>query len=155
MLVLLGATTLAACAAIPPTPFYTARFAEPIPHYYRYSSGLDQPTNLVVRDWPTWNTLWNEITRRHGQPPAAPHVDFGSEMLLVAAMGTQPSGGYAITIEQVVETPASLDAYVVRTSPGPRCGATAALTQPVDIVRVPTLPKPVIWSVSDVFTDCP
>ena len=44
---------------------------------------------------------------------------------------------------------------VTRTSPGPRCGATAALTNPVDVVRVPLTTKPVRWLVGDVQTVCP
>ena len=73
----------------------------------------------------------------------------------MAAMGTQPTGGYAIAIDRVIETPNTIDVQVVRTSPGPRCGTTAALTSPVDIVRVARSDKEVRWYPRDVVSDCP
>ncbi len=122
---------------------------------FTFASGLREPLNLAVRDAPAWAAMWRRITAAHGEPPPPPAIDFGREMLLIAAMGTQPSGGYRIRIERVLDQGGWLEAHVVRVSPGPRCGATAALTHPIDIVRVAASPKPVSWLERDEMADCP
>ena len=178
LLPLLSAALLTACAYTPPPvepigvpinqpgpvqpiavpigqPGQPVRFPDAVNQYFRYSSGMDEAANLVINRQTEWAALWAQLTRRHGEPPPPPYVDFGREMLLVSAMGAQATGGYAIAIDQVFETPSTIDAYVVRTSPGPRCGVTAALTQPVDIVRVPVSQKPVRWYIRDQVSDCP
>lgn len=131
-----------------------ARFGDPIPHYFRYSSALRDPLNHVIRSEGEWDGMWRRITANHGPAPALPAIDFSRDMLLMAAMGTQPTGGYAITIDRVIEGPYTLDVQIVRTSPGPRCGTTAALTSPVDIVRVARSDKEVRWYPRDVVSDC-
>lgn len=131
------------------------RLDESAAAYFQFASGLREPRNLVVRDAPAWAAMWRRITAAHGAPPPPPAIDFGREMLLIAAMGTQPSGGYRIRIERVLDQGGRLEAHVVRISPGPRCGAIAALTHPIDIVRVAASPRPVSWLERDEMTDCP
>ena len=99
--------------------------------------------------------MWRRITASHGEPPPRPEVDFSREMLLLAAMGAQPSGGYRIRIERVLDDGAELEAHVVHTSPGPRCGAIAAITHPVDVIRIAATPRPVRWLVRQEVIDCP
>jgi hypothetical protein len=122
---------------------------------FRFSSGIDQPMTQVIRTQAEWETLWRWITARGSQPHVPPAIDFDRDMLLAAAMGTRPSGGYSIEIDRVAEGETELIAHVVRTSPGSRCGVTAALTQPVDVVSVPISPKPVRWVFRDQVRDCP
>jgi len=146
-------------AAVPPANLPAGitlmRFPEQIEQYFRYSSALHDPANLVVTTPVEWEGIWRRLVARQGNPPPQPAVDFSREMLLVAAMGGQPSGGYAIHIDRVLNNETFLEVLVTRTSPGPRCGATAAITNPVDIVRAPISMKPVRWSVRDVETVCP
>ena len=98
--------------------------------------------------------MWRRITARQGNPQPAPQIDFDREMLLIAAYGTKATGGYSMVIDRVLETPHGLEAQVRRIAPGPRCGTTAALTSPLDIVRVPRSDQ-VHWLVNDVVSDCP
>jgi hypothetical protein len=132
-----------------------ARFPEPTPTYFRYTSAIREPRTLVVRSQAEWVGQWARITANRGPLPAAPAVDWSREMLLMAAMGSRPTGGYAITIDRVIETSRTLDVYIVRSSPGSRCGVTAALTSPVDIVRVARSNKDVRWYPRDVVNECP
>ncbi|HEX6860219.1 MAG TPA: protease complex subunit PrcB family protein [Caulobacteraceae bacterium] len=131
-----------------------ARFPDRYEQVFRYSSALGFQTNMVITQRSEWTAMWQRLSAHQGNPPPAPAVDFGREMVLLASMGPQPTGGYAIRIERVIETPNSLEVLVARTSPGPSCGVTAALTHPVDVVRIPASMKPVRWSVRDVVTDC-
>ncbi|HEY0130880.1 MAG TPA: protease complex subunit PrcB family protein [Allosphingosinicella sp.] len=70
-------------------------------------------------------------------------------------MGPKPSGGYRVVIDKVVEEPDELLAFVRFVSPGRRCGVIAALTSPVDIVRLPVSPKNVRWVIERQSSDCP
>jgi hypothetical protein len=75
-------------------------------------------------------------------------------MLLLAAMGARSSGGYSIRITSVRETGNALVVNVLRTLLGRRCGATAAITEPADVVRVRATAKPIRWVFRDVRSRC-
>lgn len=65
-------------------------------------------------------------------------------MVVVVALGLRMSGGYGILIDGASEIGADEVAVAVRSiSPGPRCGVTGALIQPVDIARLPRRDGPV------------
>ena len=58
--------------------------------------------------------------------------------VILVALGERPTGGYSIFIDRVTELQdGSIEVLVRSVAPGPTCGVTAALTQPVDIARVP------------------
>ena len=109
---------------------------------------------MAIRRPAEWQGQWRRITARQGDPPPPPTVDFSREMLLVAAMGPQPSGGYRVSIDKGIEQPNELLAFVRFVSAGRRCGAIAAMTSPVDIVRLPVSPKNVRWVVERQAADC-
>ena len=119
---------------------------------YRFSSGLYDARNLVIRDAREWLGQWRRITA--GRSASPPPVDFEREMLLLSSMGTQRSGGYSVEIERVIDTGEDLEAHVVHRSPGPRCGTTQAITRPLDVVRVPATPRNVRWVVRQEVSDC-
>lgn len=147
------AAAIGPAAAAPEGGF--RRFPEPIQGYFLRHSQIDEPQYAAVRDEAGWRRLWSRITARSssaGSPP--PQVDFGREMLLVAAAGVRPTGGYAMRIAEVRETRNAIVVQVVRTSRGPRCGATAALTQPADIVLVRASAKPIAWRFRDIASRC-
>jgi hypothetical protein len=75
-------------------------------------------------------------------------------MVLLAAMGPRPTGGYRVIIDRVLPRSEALEAFVRHISPGQRCGTTQAVTSPVDIVRVPATTKPVRWVVEQEVLDC-
>jgi hypothetical protein len=132
-----------------------ARFGEPIASSFRHMSGLYQERTMVIRNEAEWLGQWRRITARQGNPPRLPDVDFRREMLLVAAMGPKPTGGYRVVIDKVVEQPGDLLAFVRFISPGRGCGAIAAMTSPVDIVRLRASPKTVRWVIERQATaDC-
>ena len=99
-------------------------------------SGFSDSTRLVVRTQSQWNEVWARIAGNATPAPEAPEIDFATEMVIVAAMGTRPSGGYAIRIDRVARRGNTLWAEVTSTTPGSGCMSTAALTAPVDAVVV-------------------
>jgi hypothetical protein len=145
-------------AALPaeqrPAGLPLGRFDEPTAAGFRYMSGLFEERLIAIRSAAEWQGQWRRITARQGEPPPLPPVDFRREMLLIAAMGPQRSGGYRVTIDKVIEQPGELHAFVRFVSPGRGCGAIAAVTSPVDIVRVPVSSKPVRWTIERQAPDC-
>ena len=104
---------------------------------HMYNSSFDRPARTVIRDRESWQVAW--ATLYIGMPPivAPPTIDFSRSTVVLAALGTRPSGGYDITISRVARDAGVLYVQVTSTSPGDKCGVTLALTQPVDVVVVP------------------
>ncbi len=102
-----------------------------------YASGLSTQQRLVVGDSGTWQQVWASIWRRLSPEPPLPQVDFGSEIVVVAAMGERLTGGFTILIDSASETTVGMSIRIRSISPGAGCATTQALTQPVDVARVP------------------
>ena len=107
------------------------------PASFTYSSGLADSRRTVVRDATAWQEIWTAIWRNHSPEPALPAVDFSREMIVVAALGTRPTGGYSIFLDSASEGAAGVAIQVRSVSPGSGCAVTLALTQPVDVARLP------------------
>ena len=131
------------------------RFDERTASSFRSASGLHSERLMAIRSEAEWLGQWRRITARQGNPPPLPTVDFRREMLLMAAMGPQPSGGYRAVIDKVLDQPGELLAFVRFISPGRKCGSIAAITSPVDVVRLPASARNVRWVVERQPADCP
>jgi hypothetical protein len=107
------------------------------PFSLTYASGLREPQRLVVRDATAWQQLWTSVWRGVLPEPSRPQVDFGREMVVLAAMGERPTGGFTILIDSASEGTSGISIRIRSISPGSGCGTTQALTQPVDIARMP------------------
>jgi hypothetical protein len=138
-LVAIGACRNLFAAAQPPVlrePLPLVRFRESQSAFSTYS-GLIDSLRLVVRDSTAWRLLWQRINRPFFPPPAPPPVDFQREMVVVAALGTRPSAGFDVVIEGATEDSAGIEVEVRRTSPSAGCPVAAAITQPVDLAKIP------------------
>jgi hypothetical protein len=124
----------------------------PEPVYY---SGLSDSSRLVITDAHTLADVWNRVFATMGQPPAVPKVDFGHDRVLVAALGVRSSGGYRIEFDHASLEGGEVVAEVRATSPGAHCATSLALTQPVDIVKLPRSGSSVRFVESRATADCP
>lgn len=97
------------------------------------SSGIKGSRRLVIRDSTTWSQFWSELGAG-----VQPQVDFSRDLVIAVASGEQSSGGHDIRIQRVTREGGELRIEVLETSASPECMTTAALTQPVDVVMVPT-----------------
>lgn len=100
-------------------------------------SGLDEQRRQVVRTPGAWADVWERLHEGRSPVPERPAVDFESGMVMVAAMGSRPTGGYGIEVESVHRDGESLYVVVRETSPGDGCVVTQAFTAPATAVRVP------------------
>lgn len=113
-----------------------------------YSGGLAQPEHRVVQSREEWEELWRELeprtSRKQGQtlPNPVPDIDFQRNVLIVAAMGTRPNGGYSVEIPSLEESSNRIVVTVAEKSPGPKCGTAQAITHPIAIVTTARTEKP-------------
>jgi hypothetical protein len=101
----------------------------------RTGRGLGDPTRTVIRDSVAWDEFWSQANALIEPAPALPPVNFADSMLLVAALGTQATGGNSVLIDSVARGTA-LRVFVTTVTPGPDCRTTLAITWPVQVVRV-------------------
>lgn len=124
------------------------------PYTFTHHSGLADSARIVVRDANTWAATWTAIWRRHSPEPALPSIDFSQEMLVVAALGTRSSGGYSIYVDSAYQRSDHIEVVIRKVSPGSRCIVTAALTEPVDIARLPRSSQSVRYRERSVVHNC-
>lgn len=124
------------------------------PYSLTYNSGLTDPARVIVTDAQQWAQVWGAIWRNHSPEPALPQIDFAQERVVVAALGQRNSGGYGILVESAAQHPDYVEVVVQKVSPGARCGVTAALTQPVDVARIPAGTLPVRFRERDAVQEC-
>ena len=97
-------------------------------------TGIGESRRLIIRDANAWAAFWSELGV--GQRPA---VDFTKDMVVAVAAGQRPSGGYEIQVHRVIQQGGELRVEVQETAPGPNCMTSASLTQPVDVVVLPSV----------------
>lgn len=137
----------------PPTPLTLIRFRSDSIAYALYS-GISTPENLIIRDAASWSALWQLIHATENPVAPLPSVDFGQEMIVVAALGTRRTGGYNVLLTEATEDASGIHVQIVATSPGSDCLTTQALTQPVDLARVARRDAPVQFSITVSVTPC-
>lgn len=143
---------LTACGGGPDTPAPEA--LPPIPavdRLYRDAvSGMRDSMRLVIRDQTSLEDAWERATSEQLEMPAVPAVDFGREMVLVAAAGR-------MTTEDAIEVAAAgvqrrrtqqgdeADVLVIQVRTLKGCGRVTADAFPVDIVKVTRFEGRVQW----------
>lgn len=108
-----------------------------------YYGGITQPTEIVVRDSARWHEYWSRIFRGVFPPPPPPTVDFGHDIVVVAALGSRPTGGWGIVIDSAYATTAGLRVVLLQLAPGTGCVLSAVVTAPVDAAVIHARPDSV------------
>jgi len=105
-------------------------------------SGVQDSARGAISEPAPWQDMWNLLTSGNQPRPPLPAVDFSTDDVLFVSLGRRSSGGHDIRIDSVVRYQARTVVYLTRTSPGPTCMTTQALTAPVHVVRLPRLVRP-------------
>jgi hypothetical protein len=100
------------------------------------TSGLSAPLREVVRSEARWALLWEQVYAGVTPRPPRPAVDFSRQMLIAVAAGTRPTGGFDVAVRAVSVRGDALQVEVLESCPAPGAMVSAALTQPVMIVRL-------------------
>lgn len=126
----------------------------PLTLLLQFHSGMEERDRLVVRTDAEWRALWTRLTASIAPQPPLPAVDFTKHMIVVAAMGTRPSGGYVIRIREAAHDASALYVTVEETAPGANCGTITVMTAPATAVLVPRSTLPVRWVERTAVQDC-
>jgi hypothetical protein len=132
------ALLLLACADTPGGAAGAAQAFESL--FTAAHSGIEQKRHEVVRDEAAWTRAWSEIHSRSGSVPPVPAVDFARDMLILVALGTRPTGGFSVKVRGIEASGERIEVEVLESCPPPDAMVTAALTQPVEVVRVAAQP---------------
>jgi len=107
------------------------------PYSLEFNSGLRKPERLAIRDVAGWGKVWAEIYEHRGSKPPLPAIDFTKEIVIVAALGERPTGGYSILVTGASRAGNVITVRVESQSPGPGCGVLLSTSEPVDVARIP------------------
>lgn len=147
---LLIPTVLTACSAaqmsIPLTQLVTLNAANNV---------FTSQTTLVIRNQESWQELWSRMNATIlPAPPPVPVVDFTKEVVLVAAAGTRPTGGFSVAITSAAESGSEVVAKATVTSPGRNYIVTQALPSPVHAVTGARREAPIRFQVRQEVRNC-
>ena len=118
------------------------------------SSQITTKEEAVIENQDVWLGFWEKHkTGDFPSPKGAfapssgslPEVDFTKELVIAVFLGEQPTGGYALGIEEITlrQREAEVEVTVDVTRPNPRDLVTQVLTQPFHIIKVQKLNTPV------------
>lgn len=93
----------------------------------------------------------SELSRYSVEVPKA--VDFSAQRVVLATMGTQPSGGFAIGVLSALDTSETVVVTLSLREPGPDCVHTAAASNPYEFALVDTI-KPILFEEKVVTEKC-
>lgn len=108
---------------------------------------------LVIRNQSDLAEAWGKLFDPNPAPPV-PSVDFQDEMVIIYAMGTQPSGCYSAEIEGVRGAGPELLVSVREVEPERRCTCTFNLVMPFEVIRLTSHAGPVSLCVRRTVLQC-
>jgi hypothetical protein len=125
-----------------------------VPYSYSSHMGLERPLQRVLTSEVEWREVWSEIQRRTDDELALPEVDWERNGMLVIALGSRPSGGYAVVVGSVREFKAEIQVEAYELMPGDDCIVTTGLTYPIGYALIRRTEKPVRVRVSKAAVSC-
>ena len=137
----------AAAIGLVPFPDGTTQLA-------RVNTGVTEHARLVLGDEVSWTALWGRVVTNLFPHPPAPAVDFGRNMVVAAAMGMKPTGGFAIAIDSAYSSGGHIYVIVRESSPGDRCAVPQMITAPFAAVLLPRSSEPVLFVERAVVSRC-
>ena len=99
-------------------------------------SGISTYQNLCIKSEEDWKKCWKNIHSQSIPVPKLPQVNFEEDMLVACFMGSRNSGGYTISIDQIVFEESGVFVRVTHSTPGENCIKTMALSQPYVIIKI-------------------
>jgi hypothetical protein len=126
----------------------------PGPGSYANNSSIEEAEQFIVRDLESWRATWGRVHGRSRPTLPLPAIDFEHEMVAVAAIGRQRSGGFVVRIERAYREGPTLVIVVREEHPGRGCVVPSALTYPVDLAKLPLDAAPVSFRTEVVTRDC-
>lgn len=105
--------------------------------------GFSTAKFLVIKEQNTTIEIYNQINSIRTPGFEIPVIDYTKQMLLALFMGEKTSGGYAISVDHIVETSDKLTVFLKEITPNGM--AIMAITSPFCFVLVNKTDKEVIF----------
>jgi hypothetical protein len=138
----------------PPPGAVAVQFALIDEAHTTFISGIPDARRDVIRTQEEWEAFWDEFQANRLPQTDPPAVDFSTQMVIVATMGTRNTGGYEITVEDMFDDAGTLIVQVLQASPGGGCLTTQALTAPATAVAVSAVDGDPEFVEADLMRDC-
>jgi hypothetical protein len=108
----------------------------------------------VARDQDSWKALWDRLREGGGDvlPTDPPAVDFKKDLVIAAAMPTQPCVS-KVTIRGIARSGGELVVDLLEAPPAPNCTCFVS-ERPLHIVRLPRSADPVRFEAERGVTPC-
>ncbi len=90
-----------------------------------------------------FDALWKQAFEGMSGAPDKPVVDFSKQMVLVAFIGDQPTGGYRIRFTKIDSTGPTINVSILVSQPGQNCRVPQRASDAFLIVAIPASSKPV------------
>lgn len=100
-------------------------------------ANLDAP--LALTDQAEWLAFWQD----HDPDAPTPKVDFETEMVIVAAVGTRQEAGDSVEVRRILQVDAGTQVELVERVPGDFCTPASRAHEPFHIAVAPRTPPPV------------
>lgn len=102
----------------------------------RWQTAIHTARREVIRDSARWHAVWMEMRRNFYPPGEARAVNFSQEIVVLAAMGSRPSSGYGITIQEVLLRRDTLLVLLQETCPPGGGIVSPTMSAPVDAIAL-------------------
>jgi len=140
-------------------PDFPVSVGEPLPvvrlqQFPLHFSGLSATDRLVIRSQAEWQAVWASVWQATSPPPPLPAIDFTREMIIVAPLGQQVTGGYDIYVDTAFETTSGVTIAIRSVVAGAGCPTLPVVTQPVDIARLPRRDGPIVFEERAQINQC-
>ncbi len=107
----------------------------------------------IFREAADFEVFWSQYASIFFPPPPQPVVDFSNEMV-VAIVQNHSTGGFFISIDELIATGGDIEVHFTAGSPLGGCPVTTATTAPHSIVITPLAPGDPV-ALSTVVDTCP
>jgi hypothetical protein len=104
------------------------------------SGNVDRRTNYRIMTDDDFVALWSLVYAGGG--PAVPSVDFSKNEVIAVFDGSHSSGGYKVSVTDVMDMNGKRTVSILRESPDANCPVTDAITSPFQIIVVPKTALP-------------
>ncbi|MDH5633292.1 MAG: hypothetical protein OEZ10_09925 [Gammaproteobacteria bacterium] len=123
-------------------------------YYSQYGNSVTAPILLVYDNQPDFDAFWAMHKSGVYPPSPAPAVDFSVDRVLVVMDSIEGSSGYTLTIQRIVDSGSILSVYASKVIPGSGCFALTILTQPYQIVTIPTTSQAISFNLIQTIRSC-
>jgi len=118
------------------------------------NSAIGAETTFVVRSQAELGAAWSQIYGDQISRTLPPQIDFNTYMLVIVAIGRQPSSGFTVKITGATRDRDGLVVHVTIERPGENCGTATVITSPIAIARMPRLDGPVRFDITRTAVPC-